>query len=474
MPDYDVVVIGSGPAGYAAAFRAAQLGGRVAMIEKDAVGGTCLNRGCIPTKSLLEAATVFGQMRRAGELGLACDNPRADMAKLVERKNRHVAKLRAGVEQLAKAHGIETVAGTATIAAKNKVSVRTAGSERTLTNKAIIIATGSEPQELDALAFDHRTVLSSTSLLDLDTMPESLLIVGGGYIGCEFATLFASLGAKVTIVEVLNQLVPGLDVRIARTLQASFKKRGITLHLGTKVEELDVHDNGATAMLSSGETVEAEKVLVSVGRRLNSEGLGLETVGVKTDNCGTAGVGRIVVDECLETNVSGIYAVGDVTGNWLLAHVGHHEGLVAAENAIGRGPTGAVRTMDYRAVPAGIYTHPEIATVGMDQAQATAAGRDLVTGRFPFAATTKAVVADETEGFVQVVADAGTKQLLGVQIIGPHATDLISEAAVLVRMEATLDALVETIHPHPTLSEALMEAGLDALDRPLHTISRKR
>lgn len=463
MPDYDVVVIGSGPAGYAAAFRAAQLGGRVAMIEKDTLGGTCLNRGCIPTKSLLEAAGVLEQMRRADTLGLACDNPRADMAKLVERKDRHVAKLRGGVAQLAKGLGIEIVAGTGAIAARNAVSVQTAEGDRTLTTKAIIIASGSEPQVLASLPFDDRTVLSSTGLLERTTLPGSLLIVGGGYIGCEFATLFASLGARVTIVEMLEQLLPGQDARIARTLQASFKKRGITFHLGTQVERLDVGDGGATARLSSGETVEAETVLVSVGRRLNSEGLGLETVGVKTEN------GGIVVDEYLETNIPGIYAAGDVIGKWLLAHVGHHEGMTAAENAMGK-----MQTMDYRAVPVCVYTRPEIATVGMDGAQATAAGRDVITGRFPFAATSKAVVADEAEGFVQVVADAGTRQLLGVQIIGPHATELIGEAAVLVRTEATLTELVETIHPHPTLSEALMEAGLEALGRPLHTMSRKR
>jgi len=463
MPDYDVVVIGSGPAGYAAAFRVAQLGGHVAMIEKDVLGGTCLNRGCVPTKSLLEAAGLLGQMRRAQDLGLGCDNPRADMAKLVERKDAHVAKLRGGVEQLAKGLGIEVVAGTGTLAAKNAVRVETANGERTLTAKAIIIATGSEPQALGALPFDHRTVLSSTSLLDLKTLPASLLIVGGGYIGCEFATLYAALGSKVTIVEMLDQLLPGQDARIARTLQASFKKRGIAFHLGTKVERLDAGKGAATATLTSGETVEAEKVLVSVGRRLNADGIGIETVGVKTEN------GRIIVDKYLETNVTGIFAVGDVIGGWLLAHVGHHEGLVAAENAMGE-----MRPMDYRAVPACVYTHPEIATVGLDEAQAKEAGRQVVTGRFPFAATSKAVVADETDGFVNVVADAGTKQLLGVQIVGPHATELIGEAAVLVRLQATLEALAETIHPHPTLSEALMEAALDALGRPLHMKSKKR
>jgi len=463
MPDYDVVVIGSGPAGYAAAFRAAQLGGRTAMVEKGVLGGTCLNRGCIPTKSLLEAAGLLDRMRRAGDVGLGCDNPRADMPKIVERKDRHVAKLRGGVEQLAKGLGIEIVAGTGALAGKRAVRVETADGERTLTAKAIIIATGSEPQALGALPFDHETVLSSTSLLDLKTLPASLLIIGGGYIGCEFATLYAGLGSKVTVVEMLDQLLPGQDARIARTLQTSFKKRGIALHLGTEVEGLTTGTSGAKATLTSGETVKAEKVLVSVGRRLNAEGIGLETVGVKTEN------GRIVVDKYLETNITGIFAVGDVIGGWLLAHVGHHEGLVAAENAMGE-----MRAMDYRAVPACVYTEPEIATVGLDETQAKEAGRQVLTGRFPFAATSKAVVADETEGFVNVVGDAGTRQLLGVQIVGPHATDLISEAAVLVRLQATLEALAATIHPHPTLREALMEAALDALGRPLHMMSRRK
>jgi len=468
MPDYDVVVIGSGPAGYAAAFRAAQLGGRVAMIEKGALGGTCLNRGCVPTKSLLEAAGVLEQMRRADALGLACENPRADMARLIERKDRHVAKLRGGVAQLAKGLGIEIVGGTATIAARNAVRVESAEGDRTLATKAIIIASGSEPQPLESLPFDHTTVLSSTDILERDTVPETLLIVGGGTIGCEFATLFAGLGATVTIVEMLEQLLPGQDARVARTLQASFKRRGIGLHLGAQVARLDVGAGGATARLSSGATVEAETVLVSVGRRLNSEGLGLETVGVRTEN------GRIVVDEYLETNIPGIYAAGDVIGGWLLAHVGHHEGMTAAENAMGAAPMGGLRRMDYRAVPACVYTRPEIATVGLDEAQATSAGREVVTGRFAFAATSKAVVANEAEGFARVVADAGTGQVVGVQIIGPHATELIGEAAVLVRTEATLTELVETVHPHPTLSEALMEAGLEALGRPLHTMSKRR
>lgn len=464
MPDYNVIVIGSGPAGYAAAFRAAQLGARVAMIEKDLVGGTCLNRGCVPTKSLLEAAGVLDQMKHADTFGLACDNPRADMAKLIDRKERHVAKLRGGVEQLAKGLGVEVIRGTATLAGQHKVSVATDDGARELTAKAIIIASGSEPLELKAMPFDHTTVLSSTSLLELRELPESLLIVGGGYIGCEFATVFASLGAKVTIVEMLNQLVPGQDVRIARTVQASFKKRGITLHLETKVEKLDVQKNGgAVATLSNGETIKADKVLVSIGRKLCSDHLGLETVGIKTEK------GHIVVDDYLETTIPSIYAVGDVNGAWLLAHVGHHEGLLAAENALG-----GMRKMDYRVVPAGIYTHPEIATVGLDEAHATEAGHEVVTGRFPFGATAKAIVAEETDGFIQIVADAKTKQILGVQIIGPHATDLISEAAILVQTEATLNELVETIHPHPTLSEALMEAGLDALGRPLHTMSKKK
>jgi dihydrolipoamide dehydrogenase len=332
-----------------------------------------------------------------------------------------------------------------------------------LTVKAIIVATGSEPQELRSLPFDHETVLSSTSVLELRALPASLLIIGGGYIGCEFATLFAALGTKVTIVEMLTHLLPGQDARVARTIQSSFKKRAISFLLETTVAQLDVNKGTAIATLSSGETIRADKVLVSVGRKLNSGGIGLEALGVKTEN------GRILVDEYLETNVAGIYAAGDVIGGWLLAHVGHHEGLVAAENTMGN-----MTRMNYRAVPAGVYTHPEIATVGLDQDQAAKAGHDVLTGRFNFAATSKAVVAEETEGFVQVVADAGTKQILGVQIIGPHATDLISEAAVLVQTEATLHELVETIHPHPTLSEALMEAGLDALGRPLHAMSKRK
>ena len=254
------------------------------------------------------------------------------------------------------------------------------------------------------------------------------------------------------------------NVSLSSPVQALME---IALHLKSKVEKLDVGKQGARATLTGGETIEADKVLVSVGRRLNSDGIGLDTVGVKTDTADPAG--RILVDEYLETNVSGVYAAGDVIGGWLLAHVGHHEGIVAAENAMGR-----MRKMSYRAVPAGIYTQPEIATVGMDETQAKEAGRDVVTGRFPFAAAPKAVVADETDGFVQVVADAGTKQLLGVQIMGPHATDLISEAAALVQVEATLEELAETIHPHPTPAETLMEAAEVFFGQSTHVYRPRR
>ncbi len=463
MKKYDLVIIGAGSGGYVAAIRAAQLGLTVALIEKDEIGGTCLNRGCIPVKTLLESTNFLERAKKADRFGISIQKPEPSLPKIIDRKNKIVEKLRNGVLYLLNNYKIDIISGTAKLSGRQSIQVKTKEGAKEIRAPKIIIATGSEPLELPNVAFDNENILSSTPILNIEKIPKSLLIIGGGYIGCEFATIFNSLGTEVTIVEMMPQLLPDQDAKIARILQTSFKKKGIIIHLDTTVDDIEKQKNKLKYKLNTGEQISAEKALVSIGRKFNSENLGLELLGIKTES------GAILVDEYMETNVSGIYAIGDVVNKGLLAYVAHHQGITAAENAAGK-PI----KMDYRVIPNCIYTNPEIATVGLNQKQAEAEGHSVNVGKFPFAAQSKAVITDDTEGFVQVVSDSTTDQILGVQIIGPDATNLISEAAALIKMEATVEELIKTIHPHPTLTEAIMEAGMDAKGHPIHIISRKK
>ncbi len=463
MKKYNLIIIGAGPGGYVAAIRAAQLGLTVALIEKDEIGGTCLNRGCIPVKTLLESANFLEKAKKADRFGISIQKLEPSLPEIIHRKNKIVEKLRNGVLYLLKNYRIDIISGTAKLSGRQSIQVKTKESIREIKAPKIIIATGSEPLELPNAPFDNENILSSTSILDIEKIPKNLLIIGGGYIGCELATIFNSLGTEVTIIEMMPQLLPNQDTKIARTLQTSFKKRGIIIHLGTSVGGVKRQKNKLKYKLNSGEQISAEKALVSIGRKFNSEKLGLELLGIKTEN------GAILVDEYMETNISGIYAIGDVVNKGLLAHVAHHQGIIAAENAAGK----SIK-MGYGAIPNCIYTNPEIATVGLNQKQAEAEGHSVNVGKFPFAAQSKAVITDDTEGFVQVVSDSTTDQILGVQIIGPDATNLIGETAALIKIEATVEELIRTIHPHPTLTEAIMEAGMDAKGHAIHIISRKK
>lgn len=449
--DFDLAVLGGGPAGYPAAIRAAQLGAGVCLVEKGHLGGVCLNRGCIPTKTLHAMAHL---MEQAGG-GAVSGGISPDWAGLMNHKNKVVDDLVAGVGKLLEGRGVEVVGGKGRIAAPGRIEIENYGS---VTARSIIVATGSSEIVLPGLESDGKSVLTSTDLLEIDHIPESLIIVGGGVIGCEFASIFNAFGTRVEIVEMLPGLIATEDSQIARYLQTFFRKKGITAHLGSKVEDLKAGD-GVTAVLDNGREIRAEAAMVSVGRSPNTAGIGLEEAGVGFDRSG------IKVDAGMRTGVEGIYAAGDVIGGWLLAHVATREGIVAAENALG-----GSRKVDYSKVPSTVYTLPEISRAGMTEDEARKEGIDYVTGRFPFAANGKAKGLREEDGFVKWVASKDSGRLLGLHIIGPQATELVSPGLVALGSGMTVEEFAEVIFPHPTLCETLGEAAEAAAGRAIHLL----
>ncbi|NPV29598.1 MAG: dihydrolipoyl dehydrogenase [Firmicutes bacterium] len=457
--DYQVIVIGAGPGGYPAAIRAAQLGARVCLIETGQPGGTCLNRGCIPTKALVAGASLLKQVRRAREFGIETGEVSLNPRKMRERQEGIVSRLRQGIRFLLEKHKIDFLEGKGRLLGPGRVEVRRKGSPaETVTGEKIIVATGSEPLLPPALGYDGKVVVSSTEMLQLDAVPESLVIVGAGVIGCEFAGIYAELGSRVTLVEAERTILPFVEEELARKLQGVFRQSGITLRTRTKIREVKREGSRAKVYLEDGTELDAEKVLVAVGRSLNTRGLGLEECGVELGPRG-----EIVVNERMETSAPGIYAAGDVTGKALLAHVATCQGLVAAANALGEG-----RKMNYQAVPNAIFTFPEIGTVGLTSQEAKGRGIPCKTGKFPFLASGKALCEGEADGFVKVLAREGTGEILGIHIIGPHATELVAEGALAVRWGLTLGQLAETVHAHPTLAEALKEAAEAAEGLGLH------
>jgi len=461
----DLAIIGGGPGGYVAALRGAQLGAKVILIEREQLGGVCLNWGCIPTKALLWSAEVLALVKKASTFGVLTERTHLDWPAAQARKQEVVTRLVKGVEKLLSRAGVTVVRGTARLASHRTVEVTEVDRvvER-ITADSIIVATGSQAVDLPIQGLKEPCSLSSKSALSLEELPQSLLVVGGGAVGVEFATLFNLCGVQVTLVEMLPRLVPTLDHDIGKALAWALSEQGVAVHTSARVTRCAVggHDCRVTIATADREhQIDVEKVLVAVGRRPNVEGIGLEDIGVNYDNKG------IQVDETMSTSVAGIYAVGDVTGGIMLAHVASHQGIVAAESALGY-----PAEMRYDAVPKCIFSHPEVASVGLSEEEARRRGYDVRVGKFPLLNNGMALVRGETAGFVKIVAEAHLGRVLGLHIVAPHASDLILEGTMALTMEATLDEFIATIHPHPTLSEAIAEAALAAEKRALRILTR--
>ena len=456
--DYDIIIIGGGPGGYVAAIRAAQLGAKVAVIEKDRLGGVCLNRGCIPTKALLAGVAMKRELEKAPAFGFALGELKIDYTVLAARKDATVGRLIQGIQFLFKKNKVELIQGRGSLAGPGRVAVELPeGKGEELSAKAIILATGSEPATGN-LSYNGSSIVTSNEALSWRAIPESILIVGGGVIGCEFAVLYGALGARVTVLEVLPDILPPADREIARTMQGILKKQGIEIRTGVNITSLGEEKGRAIARLEKGGEMEAEKVLIAIGRSLNTEGLGLKEAGI-----GTGERGEVIINNYLQTSRPDVYAIGDLTGKVPLAHVASAQGIAAAHNILD-----SPRTMDYQTVPNCIFTLPEIAGVGLTSQEAEARGLKIKTGKFPFLASGKAVIGGETEGMVKILTDGESGRILGVHILGQHATDLIAEAALAVRHNLTARQLAETIHAHPTLSEAVAEAAEAVDGRSIH------
>ena len=458
----DLIVIGSGPGGYVAAIRAAQLGMRVAVVEKDPeFGGTCLHRGCIPTKALLHTASLFDEVRRAGEFGVEVSDSRLDLDKAHGYKRRVVDKNAKGIEYLFKKNKIEGIHGRGWLLGAHDLAVESAAGTATYNAENILIATGSVPRDVPVASTDGERILNSDHILQLARVPESLVVLGAGAVGAEFASIFASFGSQVTIVEMLPRLLPIEDQEVSKELARAFRKRGIKSLTGTRLAGVESTDSGLRlALEGAGDPapLEAEMLLVAVGRAPVTEGLGLAEVGVETDK------GYVTVDDRMRATVDGIYAIGDVVQTPWLAHVASAEGILAVEQMAGLEP----RPLDYDQVPSVTYCDPEVGSVGLSEAEARERGYDVEVGKFPFSALAKASIIGKTGGFVKVVRDKRYDELLGVHIIGAHATDLIAEACVALRVESTTEELFRSIHAHPTLSEAMAEAAHAAVGQPIH------
>jgi dihydrolipoamide dehydrogenase len=471
----DAVIIGAGPGGYPAGIRLGQLGLETVVVEREYAGGVCLNVGCIPSKSLIHAAKLYEKLGHSAELGImVAEPPTVDMRAMQEWKGGVVNKLTSGVKQLLKANGAELVMGTARIerggADGHRVVVTTqnggAGGERVITTKNVVVATGSRPIEIPGFAIDQKRVIDSTGALALTEVPGRMVVIGGGYIGLELGTVYAKLGSKVTVLEAMDSVLSGMDPDCVKAVARKLKKMGVEVMLGAKAKGWEEKDGRAVVTVEVGEgktaTVDADVVLLSVGRRPNSENLGLKELGVKIDKRGF-----IEVDKKMRTNVAGVYAIGDVAGGMLLAHKATKEGEVVAEVIAGH-----KAAFDARTIPAVVFTDPEVASTGMTEKEARDAGYEVKIGKFPFAALGRALSVNDTDGFAKIIADAATDEILGLHLCGNGVADLISEGALAIEMGAVLRDVSLTIHPHPTLSESLMEAAAAALKEAIHVVNR--
>jgi len=462
----DVLVIGGGPAGYPAAIRAAQLGRKVLLVERDRLGGECLNYGCIPSKALIGAGNFVHKARKAEEFGVSIPDISVDMAKLQEWKEAIVERLTSGVATLCRGNGVEVLLGEAAFTGPDSVHVKTSEGEEDVRFGAAIVATGGRPTDLPAFRFDGKRILSTKEALELPGVPNRLLVIGGGVSGLELGTFYAKVGSQVTVVEIMPQLLPGTDPEAVRVVGRTLKRIGVVFHTESKALGWKEVSDGLLVDIETKEgplKVPCDLVLVTVGRRANTDGLGPEKAGIQVD-----AKGHVLVDKQMRTANPKVFAAGDVAGPPYLAHKATQEGIVAAEVACGQ-----PAAMDVRAMPGAIFTDPEVATVGISEEQARAKGVEPLVGKVPFAAIGRALTMGEHEGFVKLVADSKSKILLGAVIVGPDASDLISELVLAIEMGATVEDIALTVHPHPTLPEAIMETAEAALGRAIHVLNRK-
>jgi dihydrolipoamide dehydrogenase len=461
---FDIIVIGGGPGGYVAAIRAAQLGAKVLLVEKDQLGGTCVNRGCIPTKAMIADAKLYDQTKRSFVLKM--ESLRVDMKQLLLRKSEVVKRMSTGVQFLIRNNEITFSRGKAKFIDRTTIEVENEKGREQFKGQRIIIATGSVSAQIPSVDIDGKVILTSTEMLELSSIPKGIIIVGGGVIGMEFACLFNSLGSKVTVIEMLPEIISTEDEEVIRGLTNLLKKKNIQIYTDMKVKEAKVKKGHAEVTVvdkeGKGVLFKAEKVLMAVGRSPYIDGLGLNKINLTFD-------GKFIkVNEKMETNIPGIYAIGDVTGKQMLAHKASAEGMVAAENALG-----SQNKIDYSRIPNCIYTFPEVASIGLTEKQADAQGLQVRIGRYPFQSNGRALAMGESEGFVKVIADKDLGQVVGIHILGDHATDLIGGPVLAMALEITVEEIGKAIQAHPTLNEALSEAALDAVKEAIHLPKKK-
>lgn len=460
--NYDLIVIGSGPGGYVAAIRASQLGLKTAIIERESLGGICLNWGCIPTKALLKSAQVFEYINHAADYGITVQEAGLDFNAVIKRSRDVADGMSKGIQFLMKKNKIDVIMGTAKIKKGGKIDVKAAdGTSKEYTAKHTILATGARSRELPNLKQDGKKVIGYRQAMSLPQQPKSIIVVGSGAIGIEFAYFYNSIGTKVTVVEFLDNIVPVEDEDVSKQLLRSLKKTGINIMTKSTVESVDASGEGCKVQVKTAtgtETLECDIVLSAVGITPNTENLGLEETGVKTDR------GRVVVDGFYKTNIEGVYAIGDIVGGQALAHVASAEGIICVEKIAGHHP----EPLDYNNIPGCTYCSPEIASVGYTEKAAKEAGYELKIGKFPFSASGKASAAGTKDGFVKVIFDAKYGEILGAHMIGANVTEMIAEVVVARKLESTGMDIVKTVHPHPTMSEAIMEAAADAYGEVIH------